>query len=59
VRHRSGRFDVDRLTPPTVTAARGSRVAFQPLTGQPVVAIPFLVGPMVAVGAAVGPPGAR
>jgi hypothetical protein len=59
VRRRSGRFDVERLTPPTVTAARGSRVAFQPLTGQPVVAIPFLVGPMVAVGAAVGPPEAR
>jgi hypothetical protein len=51
-------FDVDRLTPPTVTVARGSRVAFQPLTGQPVVAIPYVVGRTVAVGAAVGPPAA-
>jgi hypothetical protein len=56
VRRGGGAFDVDRLTPPTVTVARGSRVAFQPLTGQPVVAIPYLVGRTVAVGAAVGPP---
>jgi hypothetical protein len=46
----------DRLTPPTVTVARGSRVAFQPLTGEPVVAVPFFVGPTIEVGAAVGPP---
>lgn len=45
-----------RLTPATVFAARGSRVAFQPLTGEPVVAFPYLVGRTVAVGAAVGPP---
>jgi hypothetical protein len=49
-------FDTDRLTPPTAVAARGSRVAFQPLTGEPVVAVPFLVGRTAAVGAAVGPP---
>jgi hypothetical protein len=45
----------DRLTPRNVFAAQGSRVAFQPLTGEPVVAIPFLIGLNVAVGAAVGP----
>jgi hypothetical protein len=56
VRRGGGAFDVDRLTPPTVTVARGSRVAFQPLTGQPVVAVPYLVGRTAAVGAAVGPP---
>ena len=44
-----------RLTPATIFAARGSRVAFQPLTGEPVVAFPYLVGRTVAVGAAVGP----
>jgi len=54
---RGGAFGVaDPLTPPTVTVARGSRVAFQPLTGEPVVAVPFFVGRTVAVGAAVGPP---
>ncbi len=46
----------DRLTPGDVFAAQGSRVAFQPLTGEPVVAVPFLVGRSVAVAAAVGPP---
>jgi hypothetical protein len=56
VRRSGDAFDVDRLTPATVTVARGSRVAFQPLTGQPVVAIPYLVGRTVAVGAAVGAP---
>jgi hypothetical protein len=56
VRRRGGAFEIDRLTPPTVTVARGSRVAFQPLTGQPVVAVPYLVGRTAAVGAAVGPP---
>ena len=45
-----------RLTPPNVFAAPGSRVAFHPLTGEPVVAVPFLVGRTVAVAAAVGPP---
>ena len=45
----------DRLTPDDVFAAQGSRVAFQPLTGEPVVAVPFLVGRSVAVAAAVGP----
>lgn len=45
-----------RLTPSTVTVAGGSRVAFQPLTGEPVVAVPFLIGRTVALGAAVGPP---
>ena len=45
----------DRLTPADVFAAQGSRVAFQPLTGEPVVAVPFLVGRSVAVAAAVGP----
>jgi hypothetical protein len=46
----------DRLTPRRVAGMRGSRVAFQPLTGEPVVAVPFLLGLNVAVGAAVGPP---
>jgi hypothetical protein len=46
----------DRLTPPRVAGMRGSRVAFQPLTDEPVVAVPFLLGLNVAVGAAVGPP---
>jgi len=54
---RGGGFGrTDRLTPPSVAGTRGSRVAFQPLTGEPVVAVPFLVGLNVAVGAAVGPP---
>jgi hypothetical protein len=56
VRRAGGGFDADRLTPATAVAARGSRVAFQPLTGEPVVAVPFLVGRTAAVGAAVGPP---
>jgi hypothetical protein len=46
----------DRLTPTDVFVAQGSRVAFQPLTGEPLVAVPFLVGRTVAVAAAVGPP---
>lgn len=45
----------DRLTPADVFVAQGSRVAFQPLTGEPLVAVPFLVGRTVAVAAAVGP----
>ncbi|MDP2712153.1 MAG: hypothetical protein Q8O56_13130 [Solirubrobacteraceae bacterium] len=45
----------DRLTPANVFAAQGSRVAFAPRTGEPVVAVPYLVGRTVAVAAAVGP----
>ena len=56
VRRGGGGFASDRLTPSTAVAAPGSRVAFQPLTGEPVVAVPFLVGRTAAVGAAVGPP---
>ena len=48
----------DRLTPTHVFVAQGSRVAFQPLTGEPLVAVPFLVGRTVAVAGAVGPPAA-
>jgi hypothetical protein len=55
LRRGGGSFEYDRLTPPGFAARRGSRVAFQPLTGEPVVAIPFLIGLNVAVGAAVGP----
>ncbi len=58
VRRARGGFDSDRLTPSTAVTAPGSRVAFQPLTGEPVVAVPFLVGRTAAVGAAVGPPAA-
>lgn len=54
-RRRGGFGRPDRLTPPDVLAARGSRVAFQPLTGEPIVALPFLIGRTAAVGAAVGP----
>ena len=57
LRRRGGAFGrADRLTPGNVFAAQGSRVAFQPLTGEPVVALPFLAGRTVAVAAAVGPP---
>ena len=45
-----------RLTPAGFAATRGSRVAFHPLTGEPVVAVPFLIGFSGAVAAAVGPP---
>jgi hypothetical protein len=55
LRRGGGRFDYDRLTPRGFAARRGSRVAFHPLTGEPVVAVPFLIGLSVAVGAAVGP----
>jgi hypothetical protein len=48
-------FTYDRLTPPGFAARRGSRVAFAPLTGEPVVALPFLIGLNIAVSAAVGP----
>ncbi|MEA2222361.1 MAG: hypothetical protein QOH83_737, partial [Solirubrobacteraceae bacterium] len=57
LRRGGGSFGLaDRLTPRGVAGTRGSRVAFQPLTGEPVVAVPFLLGLNVAVGAAVGPP---
>jgi len=56
LRRGGGRFGrADRLTPADVFAAQGSRVAFQPLTGEPVVAVPFLAGRSVAVAAAIGP----
>jgi hypothetical protein len=55
VRRSGAIFTVDRLSPANAIAARGSRVAFQPLTGQVVVAIPFSVGRTLAVGAAVSP----
>jgi hypothetical protein len=51
-------FGVQRLSPAGVLVARGSRVAFQPLTGQVVVAIPYPIGRTVAVAAAVSPPAA-
>jgi len=56
VRRRGAFGTAERLTPPSITVARGSRVAFQPLTGEPVVAVPYLLGFTVAVGAAVGQP---
>lgn len=57
VRRGGGGFGrADRLTPGNVFAAQGSRVAFQPLTGEPVAAVPFLASRTVAVAAAVGPP---
>jgi hypothetical protein len=56
VRRAGGLFDVQRLSPPTAIVARGSRVAFQPLTGQAVVAIPYVVGrSLLAVGSAISP----
>ena len=56
VRRKGGAFGrPDRLTPGNVFAAQGSRVAFQPLTGEPIVAVPFLAARTVAVAAAVGP----
>jgi len=55
VRRAGGTFAADRVTPSTAVTSRGSRVAFHPLTGEPVVAVPFLIGRTVAVGAAVGP----
>ncbi|MEA2194576.1 MAG: hypothetical protein QOG42_1010, partial [Solirubrobacteraceae bacterium] len=57
LRRSGGSFGrADRLTPGDVFAAQGSRVAFQPLTGEPVVALPFLVSRTIAVAATVGPP---
>ena len=48
-------FAYERLTPLDFAARRGSRVAFAPVTGAPVVALPFLIGLNVGVAAAVGP----
>jgi hypothetical protein len=48
-------FAVQRLSPSNAIVARGSRVAFHPLTGQAVVAIPYVFGPTLAVGAAISP----
>ena len=58
LRRGGGPFAVERLSPAASIVARGSRVAFQPLTGQAVVAIPYRVGRTLAVGAAVSPPAA-
>jgi len=55
LRRGGGAFTHARLTPRGVAARRGSRVAFHPLTGEPVVALPFLIGFNVAVSAATGP----
>lgn len=55
LRRAGGAFEHDRITPLGFAARRGSRVAFHPLTGEPVVALPFLIGLNVAVGAAIGP----
>ena len=55
LRRGGGTFEHDRLTPLGFAARHGSRVAFHPLTGAPVVALPFLIGLDVAVVAAIGP----
>lgn len=56
LRRTGGSFGAaQRLTPARFAARRGSRVAFHPLTGEPVVALPFLIGLNVAAAAAVGP----
>lgn len=56
LRRAGGAFGgAQRVTPAGFAARRGSRVAFHPLTGEPVVAVPFLIGLNVAVAAAVGP----
>jgi hypothetical protein len=55
VRRATGGFAIERVSPAGVIVGRGSRVAFQPLTGQAVVAIPYRVGRTVAVGSAVSP----
>ena len=55
VRRTGGAFTVQRLSPPAVVVARGSRVAFHPLTGQAVVAIPYFFGRALAVGSAISP----
>ena len=55
LRRTGGTFAVERLSPPSAIVARGSRVAFHPLTGQAVVAIPYVVGRTLAVGSAISP----
>ncbi len=55
VRREGATFAVDRLSPAAAIVARGSRVAFHPLTGQVVVAIPYVVGRTLAVGSAISP----
>ena len=56
LRRTGGAFGrAQRVTPGGFAARRGSRIAFHPLTGEPVVAVPFLIGLNVAVAAAVGP----
>ncbi len=55
VRREGATFSVDRLSPAAAIVARGSRVAFHPLTGQVVVAIPYVVGRTLAVGSAISP----
>jgi hypothetical protein len=55
LRRSGAAFTYERLTPRGFAARRGSRVAFHPLTGEPVVALPFLIGFNVAITAAVGP----
>jgi hypothetical protein len=55
VRRAGAVFAVERLSPAAAIVARGSRVAFHPLTGQAVVAIPYVVGRTLAVGSAVSP----
>jgi hypothetical protein len=59
LRRGTASFEVQRLSPTASIVARGSRVAFHPLTGQAVVAIPYRVGRTLAVGAAVSPRAAR
>lgn len=58
VRHASGALDPpDALTPAGAGAIAGSRVAFQPLTGEPVVAVAFVApGGRGALQAAIGAP---
>jgi hypothetical protein len=55
LRRSGGVFAVQRLSPSNAIVARGSRVAFHPLTGQAVVAIPYVVGRVLAVGSAISP----
>ena len=57
LRREGGAFAVERLSPAAAIVARGSRVAFQPLTGQAVVAIPYVVGRTLAVGVGDQPAG--
>jgi hypothetical protein len=56
LRRQTGAFAVRRLTPQGFAGRRGSRIAFHPLTGEPIVALPFFIGFDIAVAAAIGPP---